>query len=48
MATQKFTSFSVLLKHDDMTFVTIQPNKIVSNEDKENSTIRVILWGKYE
>ena len=36
MATQKFTDFDVLLMHADMTAVTIQSNKIDSNEVKDN------------
>ena len=37
MATQKFTNFEVFLKmHADMTTVTIQSNKLVSNEIKDN------------
>ena len=37
MATQKFTSFDKFFKiHSDMTAVTIQSNKIVSNKVKDN------------
>ena len=37
MATQKFTNFDDFLKmHADMMAVTIQSNKIVSNEVKDN------------
>ena len=37
MTTQKFTNSDVLfLMHAAMTAVTIQPNKIVSNEVKDN------------
>ena len=39
MATQKFTNFDKVfffLMHVDMTAVTIQSNKIVLNEVKEN------------
>ena len=38
MATQKFTNFGKFLKiiHIVLTAVTIQPNKIVSNEVKDN------------
>ena len=37
MAAQKFTNFDGFLKiHADMTAVTIQSNKIVSNEVKDN------------
>ena len=37
MAIQKFTNFYKFLKiYIDMTAVTIQPNKIVSNEVKNN------------
>ena len=37
MATQKFTNFDVFLMHvADMTAVTIQSNKIVSNEFKDS------------
>ena len=37
MATQKFTNFGkFFLMHADMTAVTIQSNKNVSNEVKEN------------
>ena len=36
MAAQKFTSFDVFLMHVDMTAVTIQSNKIVLNEVKDN------------
>ena len=37
MGTQKFTNFDKFFKvHADMTAVTIQSNKIVSNEVKDN------------
>ena len=38
MATQKFTNFDKFFKkmHTDMTAVTIQSNKIISNEVKDN------------
>ena len=36
MATWKFISFDFFLMHIDMTAVTIQSNKIVSNEVKDN------------
>ena len=37
MAVQKFTNFDKLLKmHADITVVTMQSNKIVSNEVKDN------------
>ena len=36
MATQKFINFDVFLMHTDTTAVTIQSNKIVSNEAKDN------------
>ena len=36
MATQKFTNFDVLLMYSDMTAITIQSYKIVSNEVKDN------------
>ena len=36
MAAQKFTNFDVFLMHADTTAVTIQSNKIVSNEVKDN------------
>ena len=37
MATQKFTNFDIyiFLMHDDMTAVTMQYNKIPSNEVKD-------------
>ena len=44
MNTQKFINFDVFFKaHADMTAVTIQSNKIVSNEVRKLSAIRVIL-----
>ena len=51
MATQKFTSFDKILfvfflMHTDMTSVTIQSNKIVSNEVKESYS--QLTWGKKE
>ena len=37
MATHKFTDFDVFLKmHTDMTAVTMQSNRIVSNDVKDN------------
>ena len=40
MATQKFTNFGVFKKmHADMTAVTIQSNKIVLNEVKDNEVL---------
>ena len=41
MATQKFTNFDkcFLLMHTDMTAVTIQSNKIVLNEVKDNEEL---------
>ena len=37
MATQKFTNFDKLKKkYSDVTAVMLQPNKIVSNEVKDN------------
>ena len=37
MAAQKFTNFDqFFLIHADMTAITIQPNKIVSSEVKDN------------
>ena len=37
MATQKFTNFDkFVLMHADVTAVTIQSNKIISNEVKNN------------
>ena len=36
MAMQKFTDFDVFLMYTDVTAVTIQSNKIVSNEVKDN------------
>ena len=40
MATQKFTNFDkFFLMHADMTAVTIQSNKIVSNEVKDSEVL---------
>ena len=36
MATQKFTNSDFFLMHTDLTAVTVQANKIVSNEVKDN------------
>ena len=36
MAIQKFTNFDFLKMHVDVTVVTIQSNKIVLNEMKDN------------
>ena len=36
MAAQKVTNFDVLKMHADMTAVTIQSNKIVSSDVKDN------------
>ena len=47
MGTQKFTTFDVLfLTHADMTAVTIQSNKFVSNEVKDNETLLEASYGK--
>ena len=44
MATQKYTYFDFFKIHADMTAVTIQYNKIVPNEVKDNlTTMRAIL-----
>ena len=44
MAAQKFTNFDFFLMHTDMTAVTIQSNKIVSNEVEDN---KALLWPFY-
>ena len=46
MATQNFTNFDFFKIHADMTAVTIQCNKIVSNEVKANEWIQK-LWYIY-
>ena len=47
MAAQKCTNFDKFFKmHTDMTAVTIQSNKVVSNEVKDNSTLLELSYGK--
>ena len=47
MAAQKFTNFDqFFLIHADMTAITIQPNKIVSSEVKDNSALLEPSYGK--
>ena len=47
MATQKFTNYDKLfLMHADMRAVTIQSNKIVSNEVKDNKALLEPSCGK--
>ena len=43
MATQKFTNFMCFLMHADLTTITTQSNKIVSNEVKDLSATRAML-----
>ena len=46
IATQKFTNFDFFLMHADMTAVTMQSNKIVSNEVKDNQVLLEPSYGK--
>ena len=47
MATQKFTNFDkFFLTHTDRTAVTMQSNKIVSNEVKDNQVLLEPSYGK--
>ena len=46
MATQKFTNFDTLKMHADMTAFTIQSNKLVANEIKDNQVLSEPSYGK--
>lgn len=46
MTTQKFSSLFFFLMHTDMTAVTIQSYKIISNEIKDSQALLEPSYGK--